>query len=88
MINTGDTTGNLILQTNGTTTAMTLDTNGNVYGASGATTMTNGFFYIPSAGGAPTGVPTAVTGHVPMYYDLTNNQFYVYNGAWKKIGLA
>lgn len=65
-----------------------IDSNGNIYGTSGTTGMTNGFFYIPAAAGAPTGVPTAVAGRVPMYYDTTNNQFYVYNGAWKKVTLA
>lgn len=65
-----------------------IDSNGNIYGASGTTGMTNGFFYIPAAAGAPTGVPTAVAGRVPMYYDTTNNQFYVYNGAWKKVTLS
>jgi hypothetical protein len=61
---------------------------GNTYTASGTTTMTSGFFHIPAAAGAPTGVPTAVAGRVPMYYDTTNNNFYVYNGAWKKVLLA
>jgi len=50
--------------------------------------MTAGFYYIPSAAGAPSGTPTAITGHVPMYYDSTNNAFYIYNGAWKKVTLA
>ncbi|NBW18375.1 MAG: hypothetical protein EBR82_61410, partial [Caulobacteraceae bacterium] len=57
-------------------------------GTTGMTTMTDGFFYIPAAAGAPTGVPTAIAGRVPMYYDTTNNNFYVYNGAWKKVLLA
>jgi hypothetical protein len=61
---------------------------GNTYTASGTTTMTDGFFYIPTAAGAPTGVPTAISGRVPMYYDSTNNRFYVYNGAWKSVVLA
>jgi hypothetical protein len=67
---------------------MRIDNVGNIYGTSGNTAMTSGFFYIPAAGGAPSGVPTAVAGRVPMYYDTTNNNFYIYNGAWKKILLA
>ena len=67
---------------------MRITSTGNIYGTTGSTTMTTGFFYIPSAGGAPTGTPASISGRVPMYYDTTNNQFYVYNGAWKKVGLA
>ncbi|MFZ9845253.1 MAG: hypothetical protein ACO3E4_06080 [Candidatus Nanopelagicaceae bacterium] len=59
---------------------------GNIYNvAGGSTGMTDGFFYIPAAAGAPTGVPTAIANTVPMYYDTTNNKFYVYNGAWKSV---
>jgi hypothetical protein len=68
--------------------AMRITQGGNVYAASGTTGMTTGFFYIPAAAGAPTGVPTAISGRVPMYYDTTNNNFYVYNGGWKKVLLA
>lgn len=67
---------------------LSLDANGNIYGTSGTTGMTNGFFYIPSAAGAPSGTPTAISGRLPMYYDSTNNNFYVYNTAWKKVTLA
>lgn len=53
-----------------------------------ATSATNGFLYIPTCAGAPSGTPTAYTGHVAMVYDSTNNKLYVYNGAWKGITLA
>jgi hypothetical protein len=49
-----------------------------------ATNATDGFLYIASGAGAPSGVPTAFTGRVPLYYDSTNNQLYIYNGAWKQ----
>lgn len=62
---------------------------GNMYPVmASSTSMTNGFFYIPAAAGAPSGTPTAISGKVPMYYDTTNNKFYVYNGAWKSVALA
>lgn len=48
-----------------------------------ATNATDGFLYIPTCAGTPTGVPTAYTGKVAMIYDTTNNKFYIYNGAWK-----
>ena len=73
---------------NGGTERMRITSTGNIYGTSGTTGMTDGFFYIPAAAGVPTGVPTAVSGCVPMYYDTTNNKFYVYNGAWKSVALT
>lgn len=53
-----------------------------------ATNATNGFTYIPTQAGAPTGVPTAYTGKVAMSYDTTNNKLYIYNGGWKSVTLA
>lgn len=48
-----------------------------------ATNATSGFLYIPTCAGLPTGVPTAVTGKVPIVADTTNNKLYVYlGGAW------
>lgn len=52
-----------------------------------ATTATSGFLYIPTCAGAPTGVPTANTGRVPIIFDTTNNKLCIYNGAWKTVAL-
>jgi hypothetical protein len=78
-----------VITSGATGTGYTFDKDLNMYSTTpGTTTMANGFIYIPSAGGVPTGVPLAVGGHVPMYYDATNNNFYVYNGGWKKVFLS
>lgn len=53
-----------------------------------ATNATDGFLYIASCAGTPTGTPTAFTGRVAMVYDTTNNKFYIYNGAWKGVTLT
>jgi hypothetical protein len=48
------------------------------------TTATGGFLYVPSCAGLPTGVPTAITGVVPIVVDTTNSKLYFYSGgAWK-----
>ena len=47
-----------------------------------ATDATDGFLYIPSCAGTPTGTPTAQTGRVPMVFDTANNKFYIYDGSW------
>lgn len=60
--------------------------NGSVIIGSGAsalaTTATDGFLYIPTCAGAPTGVPTTQTGTVALIFDTTNNRLYIYDGAW------
>lgn len=54
-----------------------------------ATTATDGFFYIRSCAGTPTGVPANdATGRVPLVYDRTNNKLYVYNTAWVGVTLS
>lgn len=51
-----------------------------------ATNATNGFTYIPTCAGIPTGVPTAVTGKAPLVADSTNNKLYIYlGGAWQAL---
>lgn len=71
--------------TTGGAFALLLDSNQSVVtGPSGAlaTTATDGFLYIPTCAGTPTGTPTAKTGKVPMVFDTTNNVFYIYDGSW------
>lgn len=53
-----------------------------------ATIATDGFLYIPSCGGAPTGVPTTKTGTVPIVYDTTDSKLYIYrSSAWAGISI-
>jgi hypothetical protein len=56
-----------------------------IYGPPGATSMTNGFSYIPAASGEPTGVPQQeddLYNRVPLYFDTANQILYVYFGDW------
>ena len=72
--------------TNGTERAR-VDNNGNVVvgTAALATNATNGFLYIPSCAGTPTGNPTAYSGRVPLVWDSTNDILYVRSGgSWKQ----
>lgn len=68
-------------------TRLSIDAQGNVVigSAALATSATDGFLYIPSGPGAPTGVPTSKTGLVPLYYDSTNDLLYLYDGSWKRV---
>lgn len=85
-------TGSLVFYTgvSGTLTrALKIDSSSNIVigNAALATTATNGFLYIPTCAGAPTGVPTAITGRAPIVFDTTNNKLCIYNGAWKTVAL-
>jgi hypothetical protein len=54
-----------------------------------ATTATDGFPYIPTCAGVPTGAATAKTGLVPLVYDTTNNRIYVRNGGtWRQVAVT
>lgn len=70
---------------NARVTALTITGNKNIVVGSAAlaTNATDGFLYIPTCAGTPTGVPTAFTGRVPIIYDTSNDQFWIYdNAAW------
>jgi hypothetical protein len=52
-----------------------------------ATNATNGFLYVPTCAGTPTGTPTAITGMAPIVVNTTNNKLYFYSGgAWRDAG--
>lgn len=54
-----------------------------------ATNATDGFLYLDSCAGAPSGTPTTNTGRVPVIIDTTNVKLYAYiSGAWKSVTLA
>ena len=67
-----------------------IDANGNVVAggsAALATNATNGFLYVPTCAGTPTGTPTAITGMAPIVVNTTNNKLYFYSGgAWRDAG--
>lgn len=68
-----------------------IDAAGNIVAgpAAGAisTSATDGFLYIPTCAGTPTGVPTSKSGMAPMVVDATNNRLYFYSsGSWRNAG--
>jgi hypothetical protein len=49
-----------------------------------STGATDGFVYIPTVPGLPTGTPTSQTGRVPLVYDTTNLKLCIYaGGGWR-----
>lgn len=50
-----------------------------------STSATDGFIYLPSCAGVPTGVPTTFDASVPMVYNTSNSSVYTYNGSWKNV---
>lgn len=66
-----------------------IDNNGNIVAGTGslATNAANGFLYIPSCAGVPSGTPTTYAGWVPLVIDVTDNRLYFYSsGAWRNAG--
>jgi hypothetical protein len=52
-----------------------------------ATTATDGFVYLPTCAGTPTGTPTAYTGVLPLVIDSTNHKLLFYSGgSWRDVG--
>jgi len=52
-----------------------------------STAATDGFLYVPTCAGTPTGTPTAITGMVPIVVNTTNNKLYFYSGgSWRDAG--
>jgi hypothetical protein len=66
--------------------AMRIDRGRNVIVGQGAlsTSAADGFLYIPTTPGTPTGTPTPYTGRVPLVWDSANNKLCIYSvGAWR-----
>jgi hypothetical protein len=84
------TTDSVVVKTASQVQRVLVDTNGNVIfnTAAVATNATNGFIYIATCAGTPTGVPTSYTGRVPIVYDTTNHKIWVYDTAWKGVVVA
>ncbi len=51
-----------------------------------ATNATDGFLYVTTSAGAPTGTPTTQTGTAALEYDTTNNNLEIYNAGWNVVG--
>jgi len=66
--------------------ALTITALKNIVPGSGAlaTNATDGFVYVSTSAGAPSGTPTTYTGRAPIHVDTTNNNFYFYSGgSWR-----
>ena len=52
-----------------------------------ATTATDGFLYVPTCAGVPTGTPTSYNSTAPIVIDTTNHRLYFYSGgSWRNAG--
>lgn len=58
-----------------------------VVGTTLTTTATDGFLYVPTCAGTPTGTPVSYGGAAPIVIDSTNNKLYFYSGGtWRDAG--
>lgn len=56
-----------------------------------ATTATDGFAFLPTVTGPPTGVPSAnssTNNYTAMVWDKTNHKLWAYDGTWKGVAFA
>jgi hypothetical protein len=79
---------NMLFYTAATERARIPATGGMVVGTAAiATTATDGFLYVPTCAGTPTGTPTTQTGTAPIVVDTTNHKLYFYSGGtWRDAG--
>lgn len=82
--------GGVLAFATGVSERMRITATGNVVAGGSvalATTATDGFLYVPTCAGVPTGTPTAITGMAPVVVNTTNNKLYFYSGgAWRDAG--
>ena len=78
----------LILATNDTNRVSVPAIGGMVVGTAAlATSATDGFLYVPTCAGTPTGTPTTQTGTAPIIVDTTNHKLYFFSGGtWRDAG--
>lgn len=75
-----------VARDNGTAVFKVTDNGNTIVGGLAAisTSATDGYLYLPTCAGIPTGTPTSYTGKAAMVIDTTNNKAYVYSGgAWR-----
>jgi hypothetical protein len=83
------TADSMTVRTTGAAVRLAIDANGSttVGVASLATTAVDGFLYVPTCAGTPTGTPTAKSGYAPIVVNTTNNKLYFYStGVWRDAG--
>jgi hypothetical protein len=82
--------GPLIVEGDTVNPGLTVDGLNNVgIGVVSGTTATDGFPYIPSVSGTPTGTPRGITGLVPIVHDSGADKLWVYTaGAWHFVALT